>query len=843
MIFLCLIIKLTKMQSIFILFLLSLSALNLEAQSLKGSVIDSANHQPIQGATIHIPQLKLGATSDIKGDYKFSYLPSGNYEVIVRITGYATITKQISVTGDTHLNFEMAASFKTLKEVLITSLGYATTLRRAPVPVNVISNDMLVEQSSNNVIDAIAKEPGLNEITEGPGISKPEINGLGYNRVLTLFDGERQEDFQWGDEHGILIDPNAVYDAEIIRGPASLQYGANAVAGVVSFKPEPFADDGSLRGSVSSEYQTNDGLIANSVDIGGNHKGLVWNIRGSYETDHCYKDPKDGFVWGTAYEQSNLRAVIGLNRNWGYSRLSISVLHRRVEVPDGNRDSLTGQFEFDFPQNGQIYPDRSDFLSYKPVIAPDQILDHDELWWQNSFKVGNGNIGADIGYTQSIRHEIDSGSIGVENLIVHDIPYSFKYLFNEPSGLKLTTGLNGMYEFENNYPEPPAPYIGASEIPNYNSFDIGGFGIVEKSFKNLTMSGGLRYDFRTMTGQSMYLSNYNTPEQQVVPGGTPGAYQQYAGFTNKYSGLSGSIGASYQLPGNNYVKINFAKSFRAPSIDELNSNSLNSGANAYILGYTNLKAEQGYEADIAYGYNGKDVNFELDGFYNHINHFIFQDRLASLNGGDSLVNVAGVFYPVFQYQANSAIITGATAYFNIHPASEKWLEIDNGFTYIYSFLPHQTDSTQYVPLTPAPRLTSKIRLKLSDRNGSVLRDSWLQLGAEHDWEQNRVYSALYTELPSLGYTLYNAGIGTRFINPKTNRTVCSLFLNCTNLFNLAYVDHLSHAQYFWAFNANPVTVTQRDQGIYNMGRNLGLKVIFPIGSHKVSDTEINGTDY
>jgi iron complex outermembrane receptor protein len=357
------------------------------------------------------------------------------------------------------------------------------------------------------------------------------------------------------------------------------------------------------------------------------------------------------------------------------------------------------------------------------------------------------------------------------------------------------------------------------------------------------MSGGLRYDFRTMTGQSMYLSNYNTPEQQVVPGGTPGAYQQYAGFTNKYSGLSGSIGASYQLPGNNYVKINFAKSFRAPSIDELNSNSLNSGANAYILGYTNLKAEQGYEADIAYGYNGKDVNFELDGFYNHINHFIFQDRLASLNGGDSLVNVAGVFYPVFQYQANSAIITGATAYFNIHPASEKWLEIDNGFTYIYSFLPHQTDSTQYVPLTPAPRLTSKIRLKLSDRNGSVLRDSWLQLGAEHDWEQNRVYSALYTELPSLGYTLYNAGIGTRFINPKTNRTVCSLFLNCTNLFNLAYVDHLSHAQYFWAFNANPVTVTQRDQGIYNMGRNLGLKVIFPIGSHKVSDTEINGTDY
>ena len=86
------------------------------------------------------------------------------------------------------------------------------------------------------------RQPGIDQVTTGPGVSKPEINGLGYNRVLVLFDGERQEDFQWGDEHGILIDPYAVYSAEVIRGPASLQYGANAVAGVVSFKSEPLPE-------------------------------------------------------------------------------------------------------------------------------------------------------------------------------------------------------------------------------------------------------------------------------------------------------------------------------------------------------------------------------------------------------------------------------------------------------------------------------------------------------------------------------------------------------------------------------------------------------------------------
>ena len=180
--------------------------------------------------------------------------------------------------------------------------------------------------------------PGVTEITEGPGISKPEINGLGYNRVLTLFDGERQEDLQWGDEHGIMIDPYAVYDAEIIRGPASLQYGANAIAGVVSFKSEPFAESGTTQGSVLTEYQTNNGLIGTSADIGGNNNGFAWNVRGSSEEAHCYTNPKDGYVWGTAYEQQNVRGLIGVNKKWGYSHLSFSVLHRQIEVPDGNRE-------------------------------------------------------------------------------------------------------------------------------------------------------------------------------------------------------------------------------------------------------------------------------------------------------------------------------------------------------------------------------------------------------------------------------------------------------------------------------------------------------------------------
>jgi iron complex outermembrane receptor protein len=835
-------------------FIISFLLISIQAMAqngtLKGKV--TSDGKPLSFATVSIAAINRGVTTKDNGRYEFSAIPAGSYELTVSSVGYKTQKATIVVTRGaiTEKNFNIEVDQNQLKEVAITSLGIKTTIRRAPVPVTLVSHATFLQQASTNVIDAIAKLPGVTAITTGPGVSKPEINGLGYNRVLTVMDGERQEDFQWGDEHGILIDPNAVYDAEIIRGAASLQYGANAMAGVVSFKSQPSYKNGTIQGSVQSEYQTNNGLIGNSVDIGGNNNGFTWDIRGSYEAAHSYSDPHDGYVWGTAFDQDNIKATIGLNKEWGYSRLTLSTLHRQIEIPDGNRDSTTGRFEFDVPQGakfvngkfaneyyvpgtGQVFPNRANFLSYNPNISSYQILNHDELWWQNSFNVGSGTIGADIGYTASVRHEIDTGNVAEENMFVHDIPYSIKYqLENDSSGLKFTTGFNGVYEFMNNGQEPPSPYIGVFEIPDYHILDIGGYGILEKDFQNLTLSGGLRYDLRNITGQPLYLANYFTPTQQEVPEGTPGAYTQFSPFSRTYTGFSGSIGATYQLPEHNYLKLNLAKSYRAPAINELSSNELNPGAFAYELGNINLKAEQGYEIDAAYGHNGQDINFEADGFYNYINNFIFSDRLGTPGGADSI----RLGKPIYEYTANKAIITGITAYLNIHPANVRWLEVDNGFTYTY--FPNQTDSTRHVPFTPAPRLTSELKFKLTDGPNSILKGAYVKFGLEHDWAQNDIYSALYTELPSYNYTLFNAGIGTSFVNKKTKRVVCSFFIDCTNLMNIAYVDHTSRTQYFYAYNGandptnfgiTPAVVTKQSEGIYNMGRNIGFKLVIPFG--------------
>ena len=691
--------------------------------------------------------------------------------------------------------------YDSLQEVTITSLGVVTNLRRSPIPVSLVTHEMILQATANTAIDLIASQPGVSETTEGVGTTKPQINGLGFNRVLVLVDGLPQEDFQWGDDHGILIDPYAIYDAEVIRGPASLQYGASAEAGVINFKTTPFATKGTWQGSWLSEYHSNNGYMGHSLHLGGNHDGFVYDLKASGELAHSYWNPKDGYVWGSAWNQGNGRLTIGFNQSWGYSRLTISALYRRIQVPDGNRDSVSEKFVFDHPVGEKTAPTLRNFLSYDATIASDKLLGEYQAWWQNKLNVHNGDICLDLGLTSSVHHDIDSGNAGANNMAVYDVPYSLKFQRNNESGsIRLTTGINGMLEYMHNLAAPPAPYGADYEIPDYHSAEGGAYGIVERRSGALTLLGGLRYDITKFAGDGKY---------------------GFTAFSHTYSGWSGSVGASLALPRGHYLKLNLSRSFRVPAINELTSNGLNIGSNAFQLGNINLKPEQGYQLDLMYGYGGRDIRLELGGFYNRIANFIFANRTDSIMQG----------YPVYEYvSSNTAVLTGVNVTFNIHPDAVKWLQWNNRFSYIYSCLPDATDSTGHVPWTPAPHLHSELRFNIGDKPGSVFSGTYFWICATHYWPQNHIYSALHTEIPSAAYTLTDAGIGTRFVRPTSGRTFCSVYVTCTNLTNIAYADHLNLAQYFYARNGETTTVTNQRQGVFNMGRDVSVKVIFPFGS-------------
>ena len=201
---------------------------------MSGTVTDKADGKPIPGSTVSIPDLKVGTVTDANGKYSLSQLPRGVYLVQISFIGYATFNQRIDFSKTSELSVQLQPSSIEAGEVVITGVSKATEMKRDPIPMAAVGKTYIDEHSATgNVIDEIANVPGVSAVTTGPNVSKPFIHGLGYNRVVTAEDGIRQEGQQWGDEHGIEVDQNSIDRIEIIKGPASLSYGSDAIGGVV----------------------------------------------------------------------------------------------------------------------------------------------------------------------------------------------------------------------------------------------------------------------------------------------------------------------------------------------------------------------------------------------------------------------------------------------------------------------------------------------------------------------------------------------------------------------------------------------------------------------------------
>ena len=219
-----------------------------------------------------------------------------------------------------------------LNELVVTGVTGDTKLKNSTFPITIMSGKEVRSTASTNIIDAIAHQPGLAQITTGSGISKPIIRGLGYNRIITMSEGVRQEGQQWGDEHGIEVDANNVNSVEILKGPASLMYGSEAMAGVVILHSAPTQPEGEMKANISSEYQTNNGLIGYTLNFGGNQQGFVWDARYSGKFAHAYKNKYDGYVPGSQFREQAARLMLGLNKQWGHSHLIWTTIHQTHSI-------------------------------------------------------------------------------------------------------------------------------------------------------------------------------------------------------------------------------------------------------------------------------------------------------------------------------------------------------------------------------------------------------------------------------------------------------------------------------------------------------------------------------
>ena len=169
--------------------------------SLSGHVTDASDKSALVGVTIYIPELSVGTTTDENGNYMIADLPAKNITLQVSYLGHQTIIKKVTLQKSTTADFMMKESNAMINEVVVTGLAGNSLMKDSPTPVSILTAADIKSVSSTNIIDAIAHQPGISQITTGSGISKPVIRGLGYNRIVTVNDGVRQEGQQWGDEH------------------------------------------------------------------------------------------------------------------------------------------------------------------------------------------------------------------------------------------------------------------------------------------------------------------------------------------------------------------------------------------------------------------------------------------------------------------------------------------------------------------------------------------------------------------------------------------------------------------------------------------------------------------
>lgn len=777
--------------------------------TLQGKVTDKATGEGLPGVEIYFPDLKKGTTTDIDGIYTIENLPVTKALIQVSFIGYKLIAETIDLATTTTKDFMLEEAVMELNEVVVTGLSKSAEKRRTPTPITTISTAELRALNASNIIDAIASRPGIDQVTTGPGISKPVIRGLGFNRVVVVNDGIRQEGQQWGDEHGIEIDEYGVNRVEILKGPASLAFGSDAMAGVINFLPAPTLPKGKISGSVLANYQTNAGLIGGSADLAGNINDYIWDVRYSGKESHAYQNAYDGYVFNSGFKENNLSGILGVIKSWGYSNIHFSVYDMTPGIVEGERDSASGKFIKPFAiggEEGEAIATEDDFRSYTPQV-PFQKIHHYKAVSNSSFVLGNGSLKTILGWQQNRRQEygeiLTPDEYGLY-FFLNTVNYDVRYNLPELNKWNISVGANGMYQKSQN---KGTEFL----IPDYHLFDFGIFALARKSFEKLDVSGGLRFDTRQEKADALYLDAFG--ERTDHPDGD--SFLQFSDIDAQFQGFSGSIGATYQFSEQVFAKLNLSKGFRTPNIAEISANGVHEGTVNYIIGVPTLKAESSWQWDFALGVNSHYITAELDLFSNKINNYIYLEKLSRSMGGDSLTDG----YATYKYTSGDAHLYGGELSIDVHPAPIDWLHFENGFSWVRAVQADQPDSTRNLPFTPSPKLTSELKANVK-KIGKNLVNGFFMIGVDNYFRQDHFYSAYGTETATPGYTLLNVGLGADFVS--NNRTLFSLFINANNLTDVAYQNHLSRLKYEAVNN-----VTGR-MGVYNMGRNVSVKLVVPI---------------
>ena len=789
-------------------FMLLTSAAIAQQFTLTGKVFDKATGKTLAGASVYLPEIKKGTIANKEGVFTIN-IEQGSHVLEISYIGYATDVQNIQLQKNTTQDFYLNSSVLEGGNVIVTSFLRATSTRRTPTPVTIIKKDELFLGVSSNLIDALSKVPGVSQISTGPAISKPVIRGLGYNRVVVMNDGIRQEGQQWGDEHGIEIDEYNVSRTEVLKLPASLIYGSDALAGVINIISNVPVSEGVIKGNVYSNYQTNNRMMGNHFDLAGNKKGFIWGINYSAKNAGDYKNKYDGNVFNSRFLERNGGGYVGIEKNWGYSQLSFSNFYQHLGIVEGDRAD-GGQFIMLKDVKGiakEMIVGSEESKSFSPN-APMQKIQHTKYTLDNNIKLGSDRLKATFGLQRNQRMEFGNVLDLNEKELYFDLNtfnYSIQYLKAEKNNWKNTFGINGMRQTNTNRGEEAL-------VPDYTSFDIGAFYYTQKRTDKTSWSGGLRYDQKYM--------NYIDPAQFVCPPDMACIALYNPVESNKqFNNISGAIGIEHDISAQLTLKLNISRGLRAPSMAELASYGAHEGTNRFEYGNEALISEKSLQFDAAIEWNNEHMSIAGNVFYNTVKDYIFYQKLTAKSGGDSIIVENGDDLYAFAFRQKDAHLYGAELNVDFHPHPLDWLHVENSLSLIRGQFKEALDGSTNLPGIPSARLLSEIRIEMFKKSKAI-RNSFINMQLDNVFAQNNPFVGYNTETVTSAYTILNIGFSTQV--QHKNKTLFSVSLVGQNIADVAYQNHLNRLKY------GPTNEATGRMGVFNMGRNFSLKINVPL---------------
>lgn len=771
---------------------------------LIGEIVDFHDNSTLSGATINITGLNKSTNSKENGKFSFNNLCDGVLELEISHPECTTKFVTVTINGDTYSEIRLEHHLEELAEVKVVG--------DVPKNTNSGQEDILsikdIERNSGNSLgDALKKISGVSTLNTGGNIVKPVIQGLNGSRILILNNNVRMQDMEWGEEHAPNVDVNANQNISVIKGAAAIEYGGDAIGGVIVLEPLPVIRTDSLFGKTQINLFSNGrgGNITSSLTK-SYRSGLYIKGQGSFKRLGDLEAP-DYLLSNTGIKESGLSLNLGkrdFEQGWegyySYFNTEIGIL-RASHI--GNIDDLILSI------NSQEPSVINDFTY--DINHPNQEVTHHlaKFNYYRRFE-GFGKWTTQYDFQKNRRYEYDirvgddadKASLDLQ-LTTHSVLTNIK--FDAKQGLDIKAGAMG--RFQTNFANPATGV--RRLIPDYDKYDFGLFTIGSYELNNdWTLDAGARYDFSRIDAKKFYRESrweergYDVDFADIVLEdiGT----QLLTNPVFDYHNFSGTAGFNFQINDKDHLRFNYAFSQRAPNPSELFSDGLHHSAARIELGDLRIKSETSSKFSASLEGNSSKWGYTVAPYLNSINNFIILEP----TGAEFTIRGA---FPVWSYRQTNAVLLGIDA--SVYNNWTSNIRTDHKFAWVRG-----TDTKTDIPLINIPAANFTNNLTYTNQKWNNL---FVSLESQYVFEQTRypsnieVFSPQQQEnvildinTPPDAYHLL--ALNTEASFTLKNKNDLTVGLSATNLLNINYRDYLNRQRYF----------------ADNMGRNLSIRLIF-----------------